>query len=295
MTIRPFRSTDAGPLSELSHACARGESDFVLNPLWETEDELAVEFERRGIEPEDHLLVADGDDGRVEGMVGFLCMADVTNAGLLCPIVEREARGRGLGGELLRAALTDGAERLGIKFLSAGIGTRNRAGYSLLTSLGFRPVRQIFLMRCEAQPKPAKVPIDGVEFSPASESDAEPILSIYTDCGFDPRSLEIMRAAMTDGRHTHAVARRNDEIVAFTELETHWPNRPWVAYVGVSPELRDRGLGSALVSWSLARCFQGGAQSALLILSPANRTAVRAYEKVGFRRHRSVDVLEKGL
>jgi predicted GNAT family acetyltransferase len=31
------------------------------------------------------------------------------------------------------------------------------------------------------------------------------------------------------------------------------------------------------------------------MLSPANRTAVRAYEKVGFRRHRLVDVLERAI
>jgi predicted GNAT family acetyltransferase len=84
-------------------------------------------------------------------------------------------------------------------------------------------------------------------------------------------------------------------MVAFVELETHWPRRVWVAYVGVVPELRDRGLGSSLVSWSLARRFGTGTQSALLMLSPANRTAVRAYEKVGFRRHRLVDVLERAI
>jgi predicted GNAT family acetyltransferase len=83
--------------------------------------------------------------------------------------------------------------------------------------------------------------------------------------------------------------------VGFAELETHWPKRPWVAYVGVVPELRDRGLGSALVSFALARRFAAGAEHALLMLSPANRTALRAYEKVGFRRHRLVDVLERAL
>ena len=35
--------------------------------------------------------------------------------------------------------------------------------------------------------------------------------------------------------------------------------------------------------------------TALLLLSPANRTALRAYEKVGFRRHRVVDVLENSF
>jgi ribosomal protein S18 acetylase RimI-like enzyme len=63
--------------------------------------------------------------------------------------------------------------------------------------------------------------------------------------------------------------------------------------VGVEPALRDRGLGSALAAWLLARQFEAGAESALLLLSPANRSALRAYEKVGFRRHRLVDVLEQ--
>ena len=58
---------------------------------------------------------------------------------------------------------------------------------------------------------------------------------------------------------------------------------------------RSRGLGSSLVSFALARQFANAAQSALLMLSPSNRTAVRAYEKVGFRRHRAIDVLERAL
>ena len=78
-------------------------------------------------------------------------------------------------------------------------------------------------------------------------------------------------------------------------FETHWKKRPWVAYVGVSKDLRDRGVGSALVSWGLRRRFDAGATSGLLMLSPANRTALRAYEKVGFRRFRLIDVLEKGF
>ncbi len=104
---------------------------------------------------------------------------------------------------------------------------------------------------------------------------------------------EIDTETLSDGRHAHAVARSNDSIVAFTELETHWSRRVWVAFVGVATDRRDRGLGSSLVGWALRRRFEEGAQSALLLLSLANRTALRAYEKVGFRRHRLIDVLEK--
>jgi ribosomal protein S18 acetylase RimI-like enzyme len=91
------------------------------------------------------------------------------------------------------------------------------------------------------------------------------------------------------------VARRGGEVVAFVELDSHWPERVWVAFVGVAHALQGRGVGTALVRSALEREFAGRARSALLLLSPANRSALRAYEKVGFRRFRLVDVLEKGL
>ncbi|HTY19955.1 MAG TPA: GNAT family N-acetyltransferase [Myxococcota bacterium] len=302
MPIRPFRAEDAAALAALSRSCARGETDFVLNPLWETERDLFAEFERHGVEPEEHLLVADPGDGRVEGCVGFVRRPRASTAGLVCPIVAREARGQGVGGELLRAGLAHGGD-LGVKLVSAAIGVRNRAGYSLLSAFGFRPTRQHFLMRLDA--KPARTALGRVAggrgsgeelvLAAAKPADAEAILALYRACGFEPRSDESMRAVLEDGRHAHAVAREGGRIVAFAEIETHWPERPWVAFVGVEAALRDRGVGSALVGWSLARLFDAGAQSALLLLSPGNRTALRAYEKVGFRRHRLVDVLEKGL
>jgi ribosomal protein S18 acetylase RimI-like enzyme len=278
----------------LTSACARGESDFVLNPMWQEEQELLGEFERNGIRAEEHLWVADAGDGRPLGLVGFLRRPGATLAGLVCPIVEREERGQGLGGELLRSALAQG-ERLGIRYVVAAIGVRNRAGYSLLSSQGFRPVRQHFLMRCDAASLRPQTGLDGFELELAKPGEAEPILELYAKCGFEQRSPEEMARLLADGRHTHAVARHDGEVVAFAELETHWPRRAWVAYVGVRPDLRDRGLGSRLVGWALARCFGAGAQDALLMLSPANRTAMRAYEKVGFRLFRVVDVLEKSL
>ena len=45
MGIRAFRTDDAAAVSELAASCLKGETDFVLNPLWETEAELTAEFE----------------------------------------------------------------------------------------------------------------------------------------------------------------------------------------------------------------------------------------------------------
>jgi ribosomal protein S18 acetylase RimI-like enzyme len=295
MPIRPFRREDAPAVIAIAAGGARSEADFVLNPLWETEAELWAEFERFGISPEEHLWVADPGDGEVLGLAGFLRRAGAREAGMFCPIVKRGERGQGLGGELLRGVQRLGSEQLGIRVMTAGIGTRNRAGYSLLTSHGFRPTRQAFLMLCTARPPVEPPPVEDLVLEDASPDDADEILALYTACGFEERSPERMREALDDGHHAHAVARHAGRIVAFVELETHWPKRPWVAFVGVEKELRDRGVGSNLVSWSLARRFDAGARAGQLMLSPANRGALRAYEKVGFRRHRLVDVLEKSF
>jgi len=294
MPIRPFRPADAPALAALARSAARGETDFVLNPLWEHEDELFAEYDRHGIEPEEHLLVAEGLSG-VEGGVGFVRRPDASTAGLVCPIVARETRGRGLGGELLRAAIAHGSDALGIKLVSAAIGVRNRAGYALLTALGFRARRQHFLMRLDAKPAAPRLPLDDLELAPATAADAPGVLAIYSACGFELREEAAIHEALADRRRAVAVARHDGRVVAFAEIERHWPARPWVAYVGVEGRLRDRGVGSALAAFALAREFERGAQTALLLLSPGNRTAVRAYEKVGFRRHRVVDVLERGL
>ena len=295
MEIRAYRRDDAEALTALSATCTRGEGDFVLNPLWETAAELVSEFERFGIDPESHLLVADEGDGEILGFAGFLRQPGADIAGLICPIVKRGGRRRGVGGELLRAAQTLAVEKLGIRHMTAGIGTRNRAGYSLLASHGFRPVRQHFFMRCDVQPSVPDAPIEGMTLELAQPGDADAILDIYRACGFEPRSPEAMRACLGDDRHDHAVARHEGRVVAFVEIEAHWPQRVWVAYVGVTDSQRGRGVGSALVAWILEKRFEAGAASALLLLSPANRTALRAYEKVGFRRSRLIDVLEKIL
>lgn len=295
MEIRPYRREDEAALARLSTTCARGEGDFVLNPIWENAEEFAAEFRRFDISPETHVIVAEDAGGETIGFAGFLRRPGSEVAGLICPIVKHGGRRRGVGGELLRAAQDLASQKLGIRWATAGIGTRNRAGYSLLASHGFRPVRQHFYMRCDIAPQVPQQRTEGLELELAQPDDCDAILELYLACGFEARTPEVMRACLLDGRHVLAVARRGGEIVAFTELETHLPKRVWVAYVGVNDDLRGRGVGSALVAWALAEQFEAGAVSAMLLLSPANRTALRAYEKVGFRRSRLIDVLEKNF
>jgi len=295
MEIRPFHRDDAGSLAELSASCLKDETDFVLNPLWETAEELFAEFDRFGIDPEESLLVAEDDSGRPAGFAGLLRRPGARDAGLVAPVVGRELRGQGVGGDLLRAVLELGG-RAGVHTVTGSIGTRNRSGYSLLTGLGFQPLRQHFMMRCDERPATVALPVSGLTLEAAKPDDAEAIHGLYAASGFDEaREVDRVREVLADGIHFHAVARREGRVAAFVELETHWPRRVWLAYVGVESSLRNQGVGSAAVAWALQRVFDEGAETALLLLSPVNRPAVRAYQKVGFHLHRTVDVLHRIL
>jgi len=294
MPTRPFRPGDAPALAALAARSARAESDFVLQPLWETEEELYADFERHGIEPEEHVLVADDGDGAPLGMSGVLRFPGDPSAALIPPVVERAARGRGLGGELLRAALDLARER-GVKLCSAALGSRNRSGYALLAAYGFRPVRQHFLMRADGEAAPAGPLPAGLVVEPARSADLDAIHELYAEAGFPDRTPDQMQKALEDGHHAHAVARLGGRVVGFAELDVYSSRRAWVSFVGVEPELRERGVGTAVVRTAVAREFARGADHALLLLSPSNRAALRAYEKAGFRRLRVVDVLERGL
>jgi len=235
MEIRPFRDSDAPLLVALAASCARGETDFVLNPYWETEDELRCEFERFGIEPEEHVLVADAGDGQVQGLAGFLRRPDASAAGMFCPIVKRDERGRGVGGELLRATQRLGVERLGIRLMTAGIGTRNRAGYSLLTSHGFRPMGQAFLMRCDARPSAPAPPIEGITLAEGSLEDADDILdTLGVAAGHHQRQW---LAAADDGLQHHLVAAQQSVLGQLELAEAIVP-------IGVGPREVEHQLGS---------------------------------------------------
>jgi hypothetical protein len=72
MPVRAFRADDAGALVAIARSCARGETDFVLVPLWESERDLFAEFERHGIAPAEHLLVSEAGDGTVVGCAGYV-------------------------------------------------------------------------------------------------------------------------------------------------------------------------------------------------------------------------------
>ena len=267
--------------------------------LGDASSELFAEFERHGDRrPRSTCWSPTRATARRSACAGFLRFPGETAAALIPPVVARAAARQGRGRRAAARALDARPSALDVKLASAAIGSRNRAGYALLTAYGFRPVRQHFLMRCDDAARAAGHAAGrGSRSSAARPDDAGAILELYREAGF-PRAHargDAPRPRRRPPRPRRRAPRRRGRGL---RRARHPLARAavWVAFVGVDAvaarprrRLRAGALGAG------ARSSTRGARSALLLLSPGNRSALRAYEKVGFRRHRLVDVLEKGL
>jgi L-amino acid N-acyltransferase YncA len=132
--VRDLRSDDWPEVSQIyAQGIATGNATFETEvPSWEAWDEAHL--------PE-HRFVA-GRDGRVIGWIALLpvspraCYAGVAE---ISAYIGEEARGEGVGAELLEAAI-ESSERTGIWTLQTGVFPENEPSLRLLRRFGFREV-----------------------------------------------------------------------------------------------------------------------------------------------------------
>jgi mycothiol synthase len=215
--------------------------------------------------------------------------------------VEPRLRGRGLGTELVRAALRRG----GADTQVWAHGDRP-AARAVAARLGLRPARELLQMRRpSAEPLPELVVPDGVA------------LRGYAGPEDDAELLRVNNAAFAwhpeQGNWTeHELAARRAEswwepaglFIAAADppgsparpaiLGFHWtkvhPERLGEVYVvAVDPAAQGRGLGRVLTLAGLHHLRDKGLDAVLLYTEADNLPAVRTYEKLGFGRFR-VDV-----
>ena len=228
MPIRAFRAQDAEALVALSMQCARGEADFVLNPLWESADELFAEFaalrDRSGRAP------ARGGRRRRRGArAGRASCASPAHRPPAC-----SARSCGATSAAAASAASScarrcahGAKKLGIQLAAAGIGTRNRARLFAAHEPRLPSRAPAFpdALRRRARHLRRAAVAGSRASDVAPPGDAGAILELYAACGFEPRSLAA-HAGGARRRPPRARRRARDgRVVAFVELETHWPQR----------------------------------------------------------------------
>jgi phosphinothricin acetyltransferase len=134
---RPARPTDAEAIASIYNQGIEDRQATFQTRLHDP-GELELKVEQRG----GLLIVAerDGDVAGWAGWSGYDDPADYYSGIAECAVyVAREARGRGVGGELLEALVAE-AEKLNLHKLLAKIFTTNEASAGLFRGHGFREV-----------------------------------------------------------------------------------------------------------------------------------------------------------
>ena len=243
-----------------------------------------------------HLVVV-GDDGAVTGYAnvtpgedGHPAMAEV--------VVDPQARGRGLGGELVDRALGEGGD--GTRVWAHGDLPAARAVASRLGLAGVRELLQ--LRRSLAEPD-----------LPTLEVPESVRLRTYRGPQDDAELLRVNAAAFAwhpeQGRWTAAdVEERRQEswfdpeglFLAFDSADPdrllgfHWtkvhpatasdPQLGEVYVVGIDPSSQGRGLGRLLTLAGLHHLRDRGLSTVLLYVEGDNTAALNTYGKLGFER-----------
>lgn len=255
----------------------------------------------------EHLLVTAAD---TDAIIGYLNLSPPRDAdtGMAELVVHPQARRRGIGSALIRAALAKtGASN---RFWAHGTLEPARATAS---ALGLTPVRELMQMRRSLRDLPDTVPsVPGVR------------IRTYAGAADDAELLRVNNAAFAhhpeQGGWTdiELAERRNEPwfdpaglFLAFDDsqgdqrgrlLGFHWtkvhldrPGLGEVYVVGVDPSAQGRGLGKVLtavgIQW-LARRLAGPKTATdptvLLYVESDNVAAVRTYQRLGFTTY-SVD------
>jgi len=252
----------------------------------------------------EHLLVTGSQPGTIVGYLNLSPPSD-GDAGMAELVVHPQARRRGIGAAMGRAAVAKTAGRN--QFWAHGTLEPARATAS---ALGLVPVRELVQMRRSLRDTPDSVPqVPGVQIRTyeGSVDDAEllrvnnaafahhPEQGGWTETDlaerrgepwFDPAGLFLAFGA-PDGDQA-------GRLLGFhwTKVHLDQPGLGEVYVVGVDPSAQRRGLGQALTAigiQSLARRLAASAEpTVMLYVESDNVAAVRTYEHLGFSTY-SVD------
>jgi mycothiol synthase len=241
--------------------------------------------------------VVQNADGRV---VGYAAMS---HPGMLI-VVAPDHEGRGLG-----SRLRHWAEQRDRARGSAGhrqwIAANNTSARALLLAAGYRPVRSYWRLgrKLEALDMDGPPPVE-VTLRPVDVDGDAAVLHALNETSFkaspdhEPYSLdrfhaEHLRAHDFDAELS-SVAEHRGQAIAFL-LARRWPERDagFVDLLGVHPDHRTRGLGTAMLRAAFARFAAAGLRAAELGVASDNPKAMRLYERAGMTPRFRYDTYER--
>ena len=244
--------------------------------------------------------VVETADGRI---VGYAAMSrEVTMVVVVAP----DDEGRGLGSRLRGWAEQRDRAR-GSARHRQWIAASNVSARALLLAADYRPERSYWRLarKLDALDADASPPL-GVSFRPIDVDrdaaalhalnevsfKASPDYESYSCSGFYEEHL---RAHDFD-RELSSVAECDGQPIGFL-LSRHWRERDtgFVDLLGVRPDHRARGLGTAMLEAAFARFAAAGLREAQLGVASDNPNALRLYERLGMTPRFRYDTYERAV
>jgi mycothiol synthase len=238
-----------------------------------------------------HLLATDA-----RRVVGYLNLAPATDvaAPMAELVVAPEARRRGVGSAMVRAAIAKAGDITGV-WAHGNLEPARAAA----AALGLKPVRELWQMRRTLRDLPPVAIPDGLHVrtyrGPAD--DAELLRVNNAAFSWHPEQGGLTRDGIAERRSEPwfdaaglflAFDERTGKLAGFHWTKVH-PDRPGLGEVyvlGVDPDQQGRGLGRALTLVGLhhlAERLSGEREPAVMLYTEADNTAaVRTYQRLGF-------------
>jgi mycothiol synthase len=201
-------------------------------------------------------------------------------------VVHPDARGQGLGRELLAVALTgvDGE-------LNAWSHGDHPAAARLAATHGFERVRELWVMRRPtADPLPPLVVPAHLTVRGYRPDDADEIVRVNAAAFAHHPEQGAMDAAELAERMAEPwfdpagllVATDGDGLLGFHWTKQHSPELGEVYVVGIDPTMQGRGLGKLLTLAGLHHLVDKGVSEILLYVESDNAPAIAVYSGLGF-------------
>ncbi|MCL2688406.1 MAG: ribosomal protein S18-alanine N-acetyltransferase [Chitinispirillia bacterium] len=132
--------------------------------------------------------------------------------------------------------------------------------------------------------------IDNIIFRPAQLDDLDRIYSIEQLCNPNPWSRAGLSVELTKTSALFPVIENHQKLIIGFACSVLILNELHIFEAAVHPQYQNRGLGASLIKHLLSEAILVGADTALLEVRVSNHSAIRVYEKCGFKR----DGLRKG-
>ena len=265
-----------------------------------TLEDLREEWCRRDFDLSADARVVDAADGRI---VGYAAM---TRPVTVIVVVAPDHEGRGIGSRLRHWAEERDRAR-GSSHHRQWIAAGNRRGRALLLAAGYRPERSYWrLGRMLDDIEERGSPPAGISLRPVDIDEDAAALHALNDVSFkaspdyQPYSFggfyeEHLRAHDLD-RELSYVAERDGQPIGFL-LARRWrqQNVGFIDLLGVHPDHRTQGLGTAMLQTAFARFAAAGLREAQLGVASDNPNALRLYERCAMTKRFRYDTYERAV